>query len=136
MITKTHSCTLILVFILFLSACTSATPTSVTPTDQDGTLTDDEILEYSTTEYDKEKMMHQTVELGNHNGALVIAEFPCSDLCPDYTTRVVRYDIDISECSSVDGIAQTMYVPRGISMVEEEYCIPKILAENWENLIK
>jgi hypothetical protein len=131
MITKTHLCTLFLAFILFLSACTS-----VTPTDQDETLTDEEILEYSMTEYDKEKMMHQTVELGNHNGASVIAEFPCSDLCPDYTTRIVRYDINIDECGSVDGAVQTMYVPRGIAMVEEEYCIPKILAENWEKLKK
>jgi len=128
--TKTRSCALFIVFIMFISACTSVTPTSVTPNDQDETLTDNEILEYSTTEYDKAKMMHQTVVLGNHNGVSVIAEFPCSDLCPDYTTRIVRYDIDISQCSSVGGVIQTMYVPRGIALVEEDYCVPKILVEN------
>jgi hypothetical protein len=131
MITKTHSCALFIIFILFLSACTS-----VTPNDQDETLTDNEILEYATTEYDKEEMMHQTVVLGNHNGALVIAEFPCSDLCPDYTTRVIRYDIDINECTSVGGVVHTMYVPKGIASVAEDYCIPKILVENWERYKK
>lgn len=125
MITVTRLRALSLVFLLFLSACTSATPT-----DQDKTLTDDEILEYSTTEYDKAEMMQQTVVLGKHNGALVIAEFLCSDLCPDYTTRVIRYDINIDECSTVGGVVHTVYVPKGIALVAEDYCVPKILVEN------
>ena len=125
MIIKAHWCTLFIVLILFLSACTS-----VTPTDQDETLTDNELLKYATTEYDKEEMMHQTVVLGNHNDATVIAEFPCSDLCPEYTTRIIRYDIDTNDCGSVGGVVHTMFVPRGVELVAEEYCIPKVLVEN------
>jgi hypothetical protein len=97
-----------------------------------GQLTDQDILDYATAEYDKEEMMFQKVEVGSHNGMLLIAEFPCSDLCPDNTIRVIRYDVENEECEALGGVLHIIFVPSDIAMVEEEYCFPTVLVENWE----
>lgn len=45
-------------------------------------LSDREIVSISEQSYDKRQMMFKRVVLGHHNGVPVIAEFPCSDVCP------------------------------------------------------
>ncbi|MGD8626773.1 MAG: hypothetical protein PVJ34_19705, partial [Anaerolineae bacterium] len=117
---------------LLLSAC--GTPV---PTDRpDGQLTDQDIMDYATTGYDREEMMFQRVELGRHNDTLLIAEFPCSDLCPDNTTRLIRYDVENEECAAIGGVLHKMFVPLDIAMVEKEYCFPGVLIEHWEQYIR
>ena len=38
-------------------------------------------------------MMEKRITLGLHHGVPVVVEFPCSDICPQYTTRIVHYDL-------------------------------------------
>ena len=125
---RIHVCLLFVVGSLLFSACGTPVPGER----PDGQWTDQDILDYAATQYDKEEMMFQTVELGRHNGALLIAEFPCSDLCPDYTTRVIRYDVENEECEAIGGVLHMIYVPVGVAMVETEYCVPRVLVEHWE----
>ena len=125
---KTYAFLLFILCAHLFSACGTLVPDKRS----DGPLTDQDILDYATAEYDKEEMMFQKVELGSHNGMLLIAEFPCSDLCPDYTTRVIRYDVENEECEALGGVLQMVFVPSDIAMVEEEYCFPRVLVENWE----
>jgi hypothetical protein len=94
-----------------------------------GAVADADLLAYSRSPFDKAEMMHKTVVLGTHLGNKLIAEFPCSDVCPDYTARVIRYDLAAGEvCVAKGGALREVYVPYGIAMVKREYCIPPILA--------
>jgi hypothetical protein len=127
---KTYACLLFVLCAHLFSACGTPVPDKRS----DGPLTDQDILDYASAEYDKEEMMFQKVELGSHNGMLLIAEFPCSDLCPDYTTRVIRYDVENEECEALGGVLHKMFVPSGVAMVETEYCLPTVLVEHWGEL--
>jgi hypothetical protein len=95
-------------------------------------LTDAAILEYARSTYNKREMMNQKIVLGIHNQVKVIAEFPCSDLCPDYTTRLIRYDVPLDQCGQVNGVPRQVMVPRGIAIDRETYCFPKVLVKNWK----
>jgi hypothetical protein len=126
--TGTYACLLLVLCAHLLSACGTLVPGKRSS----GQLTDQDILDYAASGYDKEEMMLQKVEVGSHNGMALIAEFPCSDLCPDNTTRVIRYDVENEECEARGGVLHTMFVPSDIAMVEQEYCFPTVLVENWE----
>jgi hypothetical protein len=77
-------------------------------------------------------MMHKYVVLGLNHNTRVVAEFPCSDLCPQYTRRVIHYDVDLSRCSAVGGVEKTLRVPRGLGFSPEPYCVPRVLADHWD----
>ncbi len=126
--TRGYACLLLVLCSHLISACGTLVPDKRSS----GQLTDQDILDYATAEYDKEEMMFQTVEVGSHNGTMLIAEFPCSDLCPDYTTRVIHYDVENEECEALGGVLHMIFVPSGIAVVETEYCFPTVLVENWE----
>ena len=112
----------LVVFLLFLIGCTSSQ-----------NVTDQEILEYAQAAYNKEEMMNQNIIIGMHNDLEVHAWFPCSDLCPEYTTRIIYYDTPKEECLNKGGIIKTYLVPVAISVQEQEFCIPQILS-NYSSL--
>jgi|SRR5579872_1782543 len=94
------------------------------------TLSDAELIAYAAQPYDHAAMMGRRITVGLHHGAAVIAEFPCSDVCPQYTTRIVHYDIAPgAACEAAGGVTQLRRVPFSIAMVEREFCIPKPLAQ-------
>lgn len=65
--------------------------------------------------------------LGRHNGVPVIVSYTCSDLCPDYTKRIVRYNLlPGEECTRVGGISRDIVVPSGIGTGLRRYCIPAV----------
>ena len=108
----------------WLGAC--ATPT-VMPADS---LTDQALIDYAAKPFDKATMAFQHVTVGTHHGARVVAGFPCSDLCPAYTTRIIHYDVAPGEaCKAIDGTDRLMTVPRGIAVTEELFCVPTVLAK-------
>ncbi len=93
------------------------------------TLTDAELIAYAAQPYDHAAMMGRRITIGLHHGAPVIAEFPCSDVCPQYTTRIVHYDIAPgAACEAAGGVTQLRRVPFSIAVAEREFCIPKPLA--------
>lgn len=63
--------------------------------------------------------------LGTHDGVPVIVSYTCSDVCPDYTKRIVHYDLAPGEaCARAGGISKNIVVPSGIGTALQRYCIP------------
>ncbi len=93
-------------------------------------LSDDDLLKYAKSLYDKKEMMFKDFILGYHNGVPVRVSFPCSDVCPEGTIRIIRYDVNLSQCISVGGEIKAIYVPFGISSKIEKFCFPKIIVKN------
>ena len=65
--------------------------------------------------------------LGTHRGVPVIVSYTCSDVCPDYTKRIVRYNLlPGEECAQAGGISKDIVVPRGIGTGLRRHCIPAV----------
>lgn len=63
--------------------------------------------------------------LGTHDGVPVIVSYTCSDLCPDYTKRIVHYNLEPGEeCARAGGISKDIVVPSGMATGLRRYCIP------------
>lgn len=84
----------------------------------------DYLEQYINEPFDKEEMMHKSIILGMYNGTKVVAEHPCSDLCPSYTIRVVRFDVSLDGCDRVGGIKKEFEVPIRTTLITKEYCVP------------
>ncbi len=56
-------------------------------------LSDAYVIAAASGPYDKAAPAARHRRLGSHHGIDVIAEYPCSDLCPAYTTRIVHYGL-------------------------------------------
>ena len=99
-------------------------------TDPNRELSDKELLRYAKSPFNKGEMMFKNIIIGKHNGIPVRVTFPCSDICPGNTMRVIRYDVDIPECENIGGLVKTIFIPRGIALMPEEFCFPKPIVEN------
>ena len=100
-------------------------------------VSDEEILDYATRPYNKYKIEQHRVVLGSRGGAIVLAEYICSDICPEYTVRVVHYELSKDQnCSEVSGIEKEIRIPVAIAAMNKTYCFPKILIDNWKNYTK
>jgi hypothetical protein len=96
-------------------------------------LTDADLLAYVATSYDKAQMVGSHVVLGVHAGMRVVVDFPCSDLCPAYTTRIVHYDLPAGpECAAHGGTEILIGTPVGVGQMPLPYCVPKVLADRVE----
>lgn len=96
----------------------------------DKKFSDEELLQYTQSSFNKEKMMFKNIIIGTHNDIPVRASFPCSDQCPDYTIRIIRYDVELSQCNEIGGEVKSINVPQSIAMVREEFCFPKVIVNN------
>jgi hypothetical protein len=93
------------------------------------TLSDEALKQYAATRYDKAKMMGKHEVLGIHHGVAVIADFPCADLCPDSTHRIIHYEIGPGEgCKAVSGVEELHSLP-GIATSRKPFCVPAPLAD-------
>jgi hypothetical protein len=93
-------------------------------------LTDAQLIAYGQQDFDRGEMTYKHVDLGRYHGAPVVADFPCADVCPDNTTRIIHYELDDGQkCSSVGGAERTLTVPTGIGKSQEKFCVPRVLAE-------
>lgn len=97
---------------------------------QSSTLSDEALLAYAKAPFDKQAMMFKDFILGNYHGTPVRVSFPCSDVCPDYTIRIIQYDVPVAECASHGGVVQSINVPVAIMTLPKDFCIPKILIDN------
>ncbi len=104
----------------------------------DSHISDSKLLEYASSPISTpiENLFNVTrvgiwdLNIGSHNGIPVLVEFICSDVCPDYTIRIIRYDIDKLYCKTAGGELIKVTVPEGIWIASREYCFPKILVAN------
>jgi hypothetical protein len=108
-----------------ISACAAA------PVGQGGghALSDADLVRYQASAFDKRAMMFKHVRLGLHHGVAVVADFPCGDLCPEYTTRIIHYDVTPGPaCAKAGGVEEPRMIPRGIAVTRQPFCVPGVLA--------
>ena len=81
---------------------------------QTDTLSDEALRQYAASAFGQAEKMHKREVLGVHHGATVIAEYPCAEFCPNYTIRVIRYDLlpGVS-CASAGGAFTNICTPDG-----------------------
>jgi hypothetical protein len=72
--------------------------------------------------------MFQYGVVGLNHGVEVVADFPCSDLCPSYTVRMIHYDVPQERCAEAGGVKVSLTVPHGIGVVQRGVCVPTALA--------
>ena len=78
--------------------------------------------------WDKASLMHTTVVLGSYRGVPVVAEHPCSDVCPQYTVRIIHYQLPVdASCASVGGVEKQVLVPIAIAVRPKTFCVPEPL---------
>lgn len=125
MMQKHHARQLVTVLLLVpaIGACTSR---AATP----GVLDDAALLAYARQPWDKATLMHTTVPLGRYHGVPVVAEFPCGDVCPQYTQRIIHFDLpEGADCARIGGVEQDVLVPMAIAMRTKRFCFPKVLVD-------
>lgn len=94
-------------------------------------LSDQQLLDYANQKYEKRKVALTKVTLGAVNGFSVVAEYLCSDLCPDHTVRVIHFEHPPEKtCTDVGGVEVAIPVPVGISVMNKMFCVPKVLASS------
>ena len=108
---------------LLLAACVSqaATPRA---------LDDAALLAYARQPWDKARLMHTTVPVGDYRGVPVVAEFPCGDVCPQYTQRIIHFDLPAgTDCARAGGVEAEVPVPMAITVRPKRFCFPKVLLD-------
>jgi len=107
---------------LALAACTTHAE------DPGRALTDADLVAYNARPFDKAAMMGHQLTLGVHHGTPVIVDFPCGDVCPQYTIRIIHYAVGPGPaCQAIGGVTVTQDVPRSIATVPTDFCEPKAL---------
>ncbi|MGN2245481.1 hypothetical protein ACFWZ3_02195 [Frateuria sp. GZRR35] len=120
--TRTAAIALTILFTLAGAGC-------ATRASEPGMLDDAALAAYAAKPFDKQAMMGRTVELGRNHGLPVVAEFPCSDVCPQYTVRIIHYRLpEGADCASAGGVEKTVGVPVAIAVLPKTFCVPKALA--------
>ena len=94
------------------------------------TLSDSELLAYARSSFGNSPDSGGVI-VGRYQGTVVVAGYACSDVCPDYTVRIIHYDVSANreECTRVGGIVRTELVPIMMGNMPVPFCEPKILAE-------
>ncbi|MBT2143536.1 MULTISPECIES: hypothetical protein [unclassified Rhodanobacter] len=87
--------------------------------------------------WDKAALMNTTVALGRYRNVPVVAEFPCSDVCPQYTVRIIHYRLPPeTSCASVGGVEKEVLVPIAITVRPKTFCIPEPLVASGQYYAK
>lgn len=87
--------------------------------------------------WDKAALMHTTVDVGRYNGVPVVAEHPCSDVCPQYTVRIIHYELPPeASCASMGGVEKDVLVPIAITVRSKAFCIPEPLVASGQYYAK
>ena len=93
-------------------------------------LTDQQVSDYAATRLDLKRLPHYHEVIGTLRGVPVEADLFCSDVCPDYTVRVVHLAPAPGQtCEAAGGVETAVRVPYGIGSMERDFCLPKVLAE-------
>lgn len=121
-------------FILILGAITAGACLSLASVARAGSppsMNTAALKAYAGKPWNKAALMNTTVELGRYRHVPVVAEHPCSDVCPQYTVRIIHYRLpaDVS-CASVGGVEKEVLVPIAITVRSRTVCIPKPLVES------
>lgn len=112
------------VFAAVAGMAIGATACAGTPAQMDAAA----LQAWASKPWDKAALMNTTVELGRYRNVPVVAEFPCSDVCPQYTVRIIHYQLPPeASCASVGGVEKEVLVPIAITVRPKTFCIPEPL---------
>ena len=98
-------------------------------------LSANDILSLALTSYDKREKMNTEELIGTHEGKRVKVIYPCGDICPDYTKRIIHYITEIENCDKSSGVIKEIKITRGRASNYESFCVPKIIATNWGQVV-
>jgi hypothetical protein len=108
--------------LLVLTAAASSSALGRPPRLSDATL-----LRFAGSRFDPYARTDRLRVLGVHRGTLVVVDYPCGDVCPAYTKRIVHYDVPPEACPRVGGTIVDELVPRGPAVMPRPYCEPAII---------
>ncbi|MDQ0250908.1 hypothetical protein J2W22_002972 [Sphingomonas kyeonggiensis] len=93
-------------------------------------ITDAELVAVVKAPFDpKSEVRTWKLAVGLHRGVPVVATYTCSDLCPDNTKRIIRYNVTAgAACDRVGGVSKDIVVPKGIGVGPRRYCLPAVTA--------
>ena len=95
---------------------------------QPGPISDARIAAIAASRFDRRAMMFHHELLGLNRGLRVLADYPCSDVCPDATVRIIHYDRPPGPgCEAAGGVTASRMVPISISVQRVDYCVPAVL---------
>jgi hypothetical protein len=93
-------------------------------------ISDEALAAFAATPFDKRAKMFKHEVLGINHGMTVVVDYPCGDICPDYTTRIIRYDKPAGpECTAAGGVVVQRMVTVSIAVQKRDYCVPKAVAK-------
>jgi len=120
--------------VLTLSALLISLTSCVSSPANESTLSDAQLINIAQQDSRKPVEGQPNLVIGVHKGTKVIEEFHCSDLCPENTVRIVRYDVpESATCDSIGGVTKSVLVPIAITVMPREYCFPKVIADYWQS---
>jgi hypothetical protein len=120
-------------FIAVVAVLMGATACATSPVVMDAAA----LQAYAGKPWDKARLMNSTVELGRYHEVPVVAEFPCSDVCPQYTARIIHYRLPPgASCASVGGVEKQLLVPVAITVLPKMFCIPQPLVESAQYYVR
>jgi hypothetical protein len=104
---------------------------------EQGAISEASLLEYASTPYKKGAHGADHQVLGKMNDVDVVVDFMCSDVCPDYTVRVIHFDVDPGpKCDEIGGVEQSVVVPVAIAAMPKLFCFPRVLTTNWDAYVR
>ena len=102
-----------------------------------GAMSEASLLEYASTPYKKGAHGADHQVLGKLNDVDVVVDFICSDVCPDYTVRIIHFDVEPGpQCDEIRGVEQSVIVPVAIAAMPKLFCFPKVLTDNWDAYLR
>lgn len=117
--------------LILLAGCASGLIFGVSAVGAEGPerISDAQLVHLASSPFDKAAKMGKRDRLGLNHGAIVVADYPCSDLCPAYTMRVIHYDVEPGPaCTQVGGVKENIWIPMGIAVGKKPFCIPAAIA--------
>ena len=92
-------------------------------------ISDAELARIAAAPFDKRDKMFDHDVLGINRGMVVVADYPCGDVCPQYPVRIIHYDRPAGPaCEAAGGVSIERTVPRGIAVRRIRFCVPRAVA--------
>lgn len=100
-------------------------------------ISDETLLTSATTPYNSfPGNSMQSRAIGKSNGEQVVVDYVCADICPNYTMRIVHFDVPRNKnCASIGGIEKIQQGSDGWAAGTALYCFPKVIVDNWAKYI-
>lgn len=115
---------------LWLAGQSVAAPELLSTEDKFAPISDAALVALAKAPFDPNTGRHKWVRaVGLHRGVEVVASYVCSDVCPAYTKRIIRYNLRAGPaCEAAGGVSKALTVPMGIGAGQRLYCLPAVTA--------